>query len=98
MSHQLVEIVKSSKPAKKLMAVFLNTTTGRTKTVHFGEAGASDFTQHKDEDRKQRYLDRHRRKEDWNDPATPGALSRWILWNLPTLTASIRDYKKRFGY
>jgi hypothetical protein len=26
-----------------------------------------------------------------------GALSRWILWNKPTLAASIKDYKKRFG-
>ena len=27
---------------------------------------------------------------------SPGALSRWILWNKPTLKASIADFKKRF--
>jgi len=88
------------------MAVFLNTLNGRTKTVHFGEAGASDFTIHKDEERKDRYITRHggrnhgesSSKEDWTDPTTPGALSRWILWNKPTLEASIRDYKRRFGF
>ena len=31
------------------------------KTVHFGQAGASDMTQHKDKDRKQRYIDRHKK-------------------------------------
>ena len=102
----LVEITESSKAGKKLMAVFKNTTTGRTKTVHFGEAGASDYTIHKDAERKERYIKRHggrnkgatSSKEDWNDPTTPGALSRWILWNKPTLAASIRDYKALFGF
>lgn len=98
MNYALIEITPSTKSNKKLMAVFLNTMTGRTKTVHFGEAGASDFTKHKDEERKQRYITRHKGKENWNDPTTPGALSRWILWNLPTLKASIEDYKERFGF
>jgi hypothetical protein len=57
----------------------------------------SDFTKHKDEERKQRYLDRHKANENWNKPDTAGALSRWILWNKPTLRESIQDYKERFG-
>jgi hypothetical protein len=57
----------------------------------------SDFTKHKDVTRRQRYLARHgHMKEDWTDPVTAGALSRWILWNKPTLTASVADYKRRF--
>ena len=36
-------------------------------------------------------------KEDWKDPTTAGALSRWILWNKPSLSASFSDYKSRFG-
>ena len=35
--------------------------------VSFGAKGYSDFTQHKDEERKQRYIDRHRKNENWND-------------------------------
>ncbi len=77
------------------MAVF-RTENGRTKTTHFGAAGMSDFTIHKDEERKKRYILRHKANEDFNDPTTAGALSRWILWNLPSLRASIADYKKRF--
>ena len=88
-------IGKSTNPDKKMMAVF-RTENGRTKTTHFGAAGMSDFTIHKDEERKKRYILRHKANEDFNDPTTAGALSRWVLWNLPSLRASIADYKKRF--
>ena len=77
------------------MAVF-RMENGRTKTTHFGAAGMSDFTIHKDEERKKRYILRHKANEDFNDPTSAGALSRWVLWNLPSLRASIADYKKRF--
>jgi hypothetical protein len=64
--------------------------------VAFGAMGYEDYTQHKDKERKKLYLARHRNREDWNNPKTPGALSRWILWNKPTLKASIHDYIKKF--
>ena len=67
------------------------------KKVHFGAKGMSDYTKHKDDERKERYLDRHRANENWNSPTTAGALSRWILWNKKTLRASIEDFKKRFN-
>ena len=92
-----VKITKSTKEGKKLMAVFSFPETTRTKTVHFGSAGMDDYTKTKDKAQKQRYLDRHRRRENWNSPTTAGALSRWVLWNLPTRSASIKDYKKRFN-
>jgi len=66
------------------------------KSIHFGGRGYSDYTIHKDPKRKQRYIERHREREDWKDPETPGALSRWILWNKKTLRASLNDYNKRF--
>jgi hypothetical protein len=31
-----------------------------------------------------------------DEPMTAGALSWWILWNKPTLEASIKDYARRF--
>lgn len=91
-----VVIKKSSKPEKKLMAIF-TLDNGRTKTTHFGSAGMDDYTKTKDVEQKSRYLKRHRQRENWNDPVSAGALSRWILWNLPSRRASIQAYKKRFN-
>jgi hypothetical protein len=93
---KLIHIKPSTNASKKYMAVF-EKPDGRTKTVHFGAAGMTDFTLSKDEARKERYLARHRANENWNQPDTAGALSRWILWNKPTVTASIADYRRRFS-
>jgi hypothetical protein len=90
-----VEFWESDKPAKKLKAVF-SFADGRKKTVHFGARGMSDYTLHKDPERKARYMARHVFSEHWDRFDTAGALSRWVLWNKPTLAASIADYKKRF--
>jgi len=79
------------------MAVF-TMDNGRTRTTHFGQASAPDYTKTRDKEQKQRYLKRHRRNENWDAPMTAGALSRWILWNLPTRGASIADYKRRFNF
>ena len=81
-----------------MMAIFTDCHSDRQKTVHFGAAGMSDYTIHKDPERKKRYLDRHRKNENWNDPTTPGSLSRYILWNKESLRASIADYKRKFNF
>lgn len=94
--YKLLSIKPSSRSDKKKMAIFENIQTGRTKTIHFGAFGMSDYTKHKDTDRKKRYLSRHKTRENWNNPMTAGALSRWILWNKPGYRASVQDYKKRF--
>jgi hypothetical protein len=90
-----VDIKPSTRKDKKLMAIFFDNDK-KVKITHFGAKNMSDFTIHKDKERKQRYLDRHKARENWNDYMSAGALSRWILWNKPTLNASIADYKKRF--
>jgi hypothetical protein len=92
---KLVKISPSDKATKKYDAVF--NIDGKNRTVSFGAKGYSDFTHHKDEARKKLYLVRHQKTEDWNNPVTPGALSRWILWNKTTLRESISDYRRRFN-
>ncbi len=89
---KLISIKPSDKPSKKYVATFDD-----GKKVHFGAKGYSDFTIHKDEARKQRYINRHSSNESWNNPQTAGALSRWILWNKTSLRASIKDFKARFN-
>jgi hypothetical protein len=99
--YKLLNITKSTNKEKKLMAIFKyvgkNGKKDHLKIVHFGAAGMSDYTKHKDPERKQRYIIRHRKNENWNDPITPGSLSRYVLWNKPSLKESIKDYKKRFN-
>ena len=55
-----VIITKSKKPDKKYDA-----RVDGTKTVSFGQKGASDFTKHGNTDRKEAYIARHKKNEDW---------------------------------
>lgn len=94
---KLLAIRPSRVQNKKYDAVF-EYPDGHTKTTPFGLKPYSDFTKHKNVTRRARYLTRHRGMgENWNDPTTAGALSRWVLWNKPTFKASVADYKKRFN-
>jgi len=92
---RLIKIVKSSNKLKKYDAYFM-LDNGRQKKVSFGAAGYSDYTINKDDDRKELYIRRHRSRENWNNPLTAGALSRWVLWEKKTLKAAITAFKKRF--
>ena len=92
-----VKIKKSSYLDKKKMAIFENKNTSNKKIIHFGQAGASDFTIHKDKDRRLRYLIRHKKRENWDKCDTAGALSRWILWNEPSISSSVTSFKKKFN-
>lgn len=92
---KLIKIVKSKKAAKKYDAHF-KLDNGKEKVVSFGQSGASDFTIHGDPERKERYIRRHRARENWDNFLTAGSLSRFLLWNRKTLKASIADYKRRF--
>lgn len=92
-----VVIKKDTTTKAKMVAQFFNKEGKKIKTTRFGADGMSDFTKHKDPARKQRYLDRHRKRENWSDPMSAGALSKEILWNKPTLKASISSYKKKFN-
>ena len=93
-----VVIKKSTNPKKKYMAIFTSENDKKFKrTTHFGASGMSDFTIHKDPSRKERYLKRHRKNENWDKYMSAGSLSRYILWNKETLRDSINDYKKRFN-
>ena len=86
-----IEIKRSKKAGKKFDAII----DGK-KTVSFGATGYSDYTQHKDPERKQRYINRHKKAENWNDPTTAGFYAKHILWNQPSLRASVADTNKRF--
>lgn len=66
------------------------------KYVKFGAIGYESYIDHHNLKRKKAYLARHETREDWENPITPGALSRWLLWNKTNLKDSVADFRKRF--
>jgi hypothetical protein len=96
MSYKFISLKDANDNKHKYVVTLLNKETGREKTVKFGAFGMSDFTQHKDDKRKSNYIARHQVRENWADPSTAGFWSRWILWNLPTVSASLKDTINRF--
>ena len=86
-----MHIVASPKPDKKWRAYFKD-----GSHTDFGAKGMDDYTITNDEERKRLYLLRHKKNENWKDGKSAGALSRFILWNKPTIKASLQDYKMRF--
>lgn len=86
-------LVPSPIKTKKWRAMFSD-----GKHTDFGAKNMDDYTITKDKDQRDRYLQRHKKNESWNDPRSAGALSRWILWGDHTsIQANIRDYKIRFA-
>ena len=80
----------------KYKAVFINE-DGREKTTLFGAEGYSDYNQHKDIERRQRYRFRHKKDLLTKDPTRAGFLSYYLLWGDTTdLDTNIRKYKKMF--
>ena len=67
------------------------------KKISFGAVGYQDYTIHKDPERKERYIARHVKREDWNKSGikTAGYWSKHLLWNMDTLTKSIDDISKK---
>ena len=94
----LISVTPSDKPEKKLN-VKLETESGREKNIHIGAKGMDDFTKTKDEDAKHRYIQRHRANENWSQSGimSSGFWAKHLLWNKPTLSASIKDVKQRFN-
>jgi len=97
MTIRYVKIIQATQKGKKLQAIFYDENKKKVETIPFGSKGMSDYTIHKDPERKKRYIDRHKAREDWTKPNNAGSLSRWILWGEPTLNASIKKYLDKFG-
>lgn len=87
-----IHLAKSHNPKKKYMVIV------NGKIIHFGDSRYEDFTIHKDEKRKARYINRHK-NEDWTISGIdkPAFFSRWLLWNMSSIEDSIEDIKNRFG-
>jgi len=84
-------ILKNSiRKDKRYMVLIAN------KTIYFG-SNYENYTMHKDDKRKQAYISRHQKNEEWNNPLTAGFWAKNLLWNKPSLNDSIKDTEKRFN-
>ena len=81
---------KSDKPNKKYYII-----TNNNKKVYFGDSNYSDYTIHKDEERKLRYIKRHN-NENWTKSGidTAGWWSLKYLWSYPTKEEAYNNIKK----
>ena len=94
-----MSIKPSWRKGKKWVAEFYNETDDKHKTVHFGQAGADDFTLTKNSEQAERYRTRH--AKDLNTEASktgmsPGALSYYVLWTSPSMAQGIRNFKSHY--
>lgn len=88
--------IEKAEPPHKWVGIFTDERKNERR-IPFGATGYTDLTLSRDRRRKSLYLERHRKNEDWSDPYTAGALSRWILWETPNLQQNVKDFRKRFN-
>ena len=95
---KLIAITRTYNNMKQFKAEFL-LKNGKRKNVRFGTKSNYVLNSDKTQQDRINYLKRHRAlNEDWNDPLSPGALSRYILWgNSRNIDINIRDFKKLFN-
>ena len=97
---RLLDVKPSTAKGKKYTATFCmckDVPKCKGKKVHFGAAGSQTYLDHHDKAKRAAYLKRHKVNENWNNPTSAGALSRWLLWGDSTsLMMNINDFKERF--
>ncbi len=95
-SRKFLRIGTSPIKGKKYRAYFSD-----GSHTDFGAKGYSDFTKHRDPARRQRYINRHRKRENWSRGGSgcksAGSLSRFILWGKGSLRENVAAYKRRCG-
>lgn len=85
-------IQKSTRKGKRFMATFAN-----GKVVHFGASNASTYIDHGDKAKRSAYIARHKVNENWNNPYSAGALSRFLLWGDSTsIDANHQAFMRNF--
>jgi hypothetical protein len=97
---RIISFSRSDIPEKKYKVVIER--DGREKTIHFGASGYKDYTLFSPlerEQRKKNYITRHQSKEDWTMSGidTAGFWAKHILWNKPSVSASLADTRRRFN-
>lgn len=86
-----MNILKSNRLGKRFMVEI------KGKLIHFGSDVGSTYIDHKDKQKRENYIARHKVREDWSK-INAGSLSRFLLWGDSTsLDENIKQYKKKFN-
>lgn len=66
--------------------------------INFGLKSGNTYIDHGDKKKRENYIKRHQVREDFNNPKSAGALSRWILWgDSSNIDKNFYDFKKKFN-
>jgi hypothetical protein len=90
-----MKVESSNRKGKRYVAIFKF-----GSKVHFGQMLGQTYIDHGDKAKRAAYIARHGAsgRENWEDPYSAGALSRWLLWGDSTsLEENIRAFRKRFN-
>ena len=100
----LYDINSSTRKDKKYVATFCHCKNkGECKgsnmtSTHFGAKNSKTYLDHGDDKKREDYIKRHKVNENFNNPTSAGALSRFLLWgDYKTLKQNILAFKKRFN-
>ena len=89
-------LYKAINGKNKYSIQFINHSTGKLNTRHFGQFGASDYTINKNDNTKRLYKLRHA-SDNINDLSFSGCWAWWLLWNKKTIEESIKDMSQQFN-
>jgi hypothetical protein len=90
-------IEKGPAKNKKLKAIFYDDKGKKIKTTQFGDDRYSDYTIHKDKERRNKYRTRHKKDLAKGNYMSAGYLSYYLLWgDSNSLNTNIKKYKKKF--
>jgi hypothetical protein len=85
-------IKPSTRINKRYQAVFNN-----GKIIHFGLRGGNTYIDHGDKIKRENYIKRHAVNEDFSNPYSASALSRFVLWgDYKTLDENHQAFMKKF--
>lgn len=88
-----MKLTRSPVSTKKWRAIFSD---GRH--TDFGDPSYQDYTQHRDEARREAYRKRHEKDLASGDPRSAGFLSYFILWgDRASVRANVKTYNRMFG-
>lgn len=87
-----MQIKPSTRKDKRFMAIFKNGTV-----THFGAKNGTTYIDEGNKIKRSAYIARHKVNENWKDPYSAGALSRFILWgDYTSIDGNIASYKRMF--